>query len=94
MITKAKKPLKTKITGGDNFSVTSTDHRAKKTSSETTLEANLDSASTFAKSNDAWRYSVDFMQRSLLFLDVLRERGDNMLAHERAGQPPLLDFDH
>jgi len=42
---------------------------------------------------DAWRYGADLMQRSVLFLDVLRERADNMLAHERAGQPPLLDFD-
>ncbi|WP_296914082.1 DUF3141 domain-containing protein [Polaromonas sp.] len=44
--------------------------------------------------SDAWRYYVDSVQRSVLFLDVLRERGDIMLAHERAGQPPLLDFDH
>lgn len=44
--------------------------------------------------SDAWRYYVDFLQRGVLFLDVLRERGDNMLAHERAGQPPLLDFEH
>ncbi len=43
---------------------------------------------------DAWRYYVDSLQRGVLFLDVLRERGDNMLAHERAGQPPLLDFEH
>lgn len=42
----------------------------------------------------AWRYYIDSVQRGVLFLDVLRERGDNMLAHERAGQPPLLDFDH
>ncbi|MDO8777207.1 MAG: DUF3141 domain-containing protein [Burkholderiaceae bacterium] len=43
---------------------------------------------------DAWSYYVDSLQRGVLFLDVLRERGDNMLAHERAGQPPLLDFEH
>ena len=43
---------------------------------------------------DALAYWVDFAQRSALFLDVLRERGDNMLAHERAGQPPLLDFEY
>lgn len=43
---------------------------------------------------EAFNYYVDMVQRSVLFLDVLRERGDNMLAHERAGQPPLLDFDH
>lgn len=44
--------------------------------------------------NDAMSYYVDALQRSVLFMDVLRERGDNMLAHERAGQPPLLDFEH
>ena len=43
---------------------------------------------------DAMSYSVDLLQRSLLFMDVLRQRGDNMLAHERAGQSPLLDFEH
>src|SRR3990167_2401798 len=43
---------------------------------------------------DARSYYVDSLQRGVLFLDVLRERGDNMLAHERAGQPPLLDFEH
>lgn len=41
---------------------------------------------------DAWDYAVDFSQRSILFLDTLRERGDNMLEHEKAGLPPLLDF--
>lgn len=43
---------------------------------------------------DAWPYYVDSLQRGVLFLDVLRERSDNMLAHERAGPPPLLDFEH
>ena len=43
---------------------------------------------------DAWPYYLDSLQRSVLFLDVLRQRGDNMLAHERAGQPPLLDFEY
>lgn len=41
---------------------------------------------------DAVDYAVDFAQRSVLFLDVLRERADNMLAHEAAGLPPLLHF--
>ena len=44
--------------------------------------------------NPLGEYLLDTWQRSVLFLDVLRERGDNMLAHERDGQPPLLDFDH
>ena len=42
----------------------------------------------------AWRYQVDFWQRSVLFLDTLRERANNMLAHEQAGLPPLLHFEY
>lgn len=41
---------------------------------------------------DAWRYPLDWWQRSVLFLDTLRRRADNLLTHERAGLPPLLDF--
>ena len=41
---------------------------------------------------DAWRYLTDVWQRSVLFLDTLRRRANDMLAHERAGLPPLLDF--
>lgn len=40
------------------------------------------------------RYQVDLVQRSMLFMDALRERADNMLAHEAAGMPPLLSFAH
>ena len=41
---------------------------------------------------DYWEYWIDFGQRSLLYLDALRQRGDNTLAHERAGFPLLLKF--
>ena len=39
-------------------------------------------------------YFTDLGQRCLLFWDTLRQRGDNRLAHERAGYPLLLKFDH
>ncbi len=39
-----------------------------------------------------WQYWVDFSQRSLLYWDALRQRGDNSLAHECAGHPLLLKF--
>lgn len=39
-------------------------------------------------------YQRDYAERSILFFDTLRERADNMLAHEKAGKPPLLDFDY
>ncbi len=39
-------------------------------------------------------YGVDAMQRSVLVLDTLRQRGNNFLQHTAAGQPPLLHFDY
>lgn len=35
---------------------------------------------------------VDFAQRSILFWDTLRQRGNNFLEHERQGLPPVLRF--
>lgn len=37
-------------------------------------------------------YWVDFCQRSVLYCDALRQRGDNTLAYERADYPLLLKF--
>ncbi len=39
---------------------------------------------------DAARYGVDLLQRTVLFWDTLRQRGNQWLAHEAAGKPPLL----
>jgi hypothetical protein len=39
-------------------------------------------------------YAVDFAQRSILFWDTLRQRGNNFVEHERRGLPPVLRFDH
>lgn len=41
---------------------------------------------------DASRYWLDFTQRSILFWDTLRQRGNNWIEHEKAGKPPLLHF--
>jgi len=40
------------------------------------------------------QYAADFAQRSILFWDTLRQRGNNFLEHERQGLPPVLHFDH
>jgi len=40
------------------------------------------------------RYGVDFAQRSILFWDALRRRGNNFVEHERQGLPPVLRFDY
>ncbi|HEX2727269.1 MAG TPA: DUF3141 domain-containing protein, partial [Beijerinckiaceae bacterium] len=42
---------------------------------------------------DANTYLVDFAQRTILFWDTLRERGNNWIEHEKAGKPPLLDYE-
>lgn len=41
---------------------------------------------------DWWEYGVDFAQRSVLFWDAIRERGNNWIAHEAAGKPPVLAY--
>jgi pimeloyl-ACP methyl ester carboxylesterase len=42
---------------------------------------------------DFYEYAMDFAQRSVLFLDTLRQRGNNFIEHNRRGLPPLLHFD-
>ncbi|MCB1467951.1 MAG: DUF3141 domain-containing protein [Rhizobiaceae bacterium] len=42
--------------------------------------------------SDPVAYGRDLWERTVLFLDTLRERADNMIAHDRAGMPPLLNF--
>ncbi|MDB5983079.1 MAG: poly(3-hydroxyalkanoate) synthetase [Pseudomonas sp.] len=49
---------------------------------------------TPSTADDCVEYFTDLAQRTLLFWDTLRQRGDNTLAHERAGYPLLLKFEH
>src|SRR6516225_6160618 len=44
------------------------------------------------KATDSLAYQRDVWERTVLFWDTLRQRANNMLEHERAGLPPLLDF--
>lgn len=47
------------------------------------------------KAGSQWcEYVVDFAQRSILFSDIMRQRGDNFVAHEQAGKPPVLHFEY
>jgi pimeloyl-ACP methyl ester carboxylesterase/tellurite resistance protein len=43
---------------------------------------------------DAWDYWVDSCQRTVLFWDVLRQRGNQAIEHYKAGKPPVLAFDY
>jgi pimeloyl-ACP methyl ester carboxylesterase len=42
----------------------------------------------------ALRYGVDLAQRSVLFWDTLRQRGNVFIEHEQQGLPPVLHFAH
>src|SRR5688500_6937445 len=49
------------------------------------------------KPADMWRgwfgYGMDAVQRSILFWDTLRQRGNNFIDHTRKGLPPVLNFE-
>ncbi|WP_258002275.1 DUF3141 domain-containing protein [Burkholderia sp. WAC0059] len=53
-----------------------------------------DVASATAAAEPLYAYLVDAWQRGVLFLDVLRERGNQTYLHEKAGMPPVLAFDY
>ncbi|MBP7342011.1 MAG: DUF3141 domain-containing protein [Smithellaceae bacterium] len=39
-------------------------------------------------------YGVDAFQRSVIFTDILRKRGNNYISHIRSGQPPVLTYNY
>lgn len=41
---------------------------------------------------DAVEYTTDTWQKSILFQDVLRKRGNEFIEHRKQGSPPVLDF--
>ncbi len=41
-----------------------------------------------------YEYATDFAQRSILFWDTLRERGNNFVEHNRQGLLPVLHFEY
>ena len=43
---------------------------------------------------DTLAYQAELARRCVVFLDILRQRANNMLAHEQAGLPPLLHFEY
>jgi len=49
---------------------------------------------SFGLGAQALSYWIDTWQRSLLFWDVMRERGNVFIEHEKEGKPPVLVFDY
>ena len=44
--------------------------------------------------NDAYAYWLDSSQRWILFMDILRKRGNNYFETIKKGEPPVLVFDY
>src|SRR6201997_2800060 len=55
--------------------------------------ANLPSPCPIPGANDLLDYWVDAWQRSILLLDVLRQRGNNSIEHNARTAPNVLNFD-
>ena len=62
--------------------------------SEAPLPFYIDGAagSTFPRINSAFEYWIDAWQRSILLLDVLRQRGNNYVEHNARTVPHVLSF--
>jgi pimeloyl-ACP methyl ester carboxylesterase len=48
----------------------------------------------FGPFGDAIAYGIDAFQRSILYWDVMRKRGNQSIEHVREGKPPVLVFDY
>src|SRR5215813_4091879 len=59
----------------------------------TQTAAKPSSACSFTGTNDLLDYWVDACQRSILLLDVLRQRGNNCIEHNSRNAPNVLSFD-
>jgi pimeloyl-ACP methyl ester carboxylesterase len=68
--------------------------RVQKSLAEQIANATRQPSSPWEWWTDWYRYSVDFAQRSVLYWDTLRQRGNQFTEREQAGLPPVLHFDY
>ncbi len=83
---------KRKISTLDNVKNTSSPSISESQNKIRNLDGTTLSKALASDGSGPFDYQIDFWQRTILFWDTLRQRADNMLEHERAGLPPLLDF--
>jgi pimeloyl-ACP methyl ester carboxylesterase len=67
---------------------------APRVAKASTAPAPGDASSASGFGSDAWTYWLDACQRSILFWDALRKRGNQAIEHYKAGKPPVLVFDY
>jgi pimeloyl-ACP methyl ester carboxylesterase len=58
------------------------------------LNCSHNQSNPFDYINDACAYSLDAFQRSVLFMDVMRKRGNIYYDHKKNNKPPVLTFDY
>jgi hypothetical protein len=68
--------------------------RTRKAFSDQLAELLTIPAAAWSSWTDSYNYAIDSAQRSILFWDALRRRGNQYLAHEAAGKPAVLQFEH
>lgn len=94
----ALKITKTDMSGqGAALPHLSTPHSDLRRNSETAIKPTANPAEsdmTIPPLADILAYQRDAWERWILFIDTLRQRADDLAAHDRAGKPPLLDFDY
>ena len=49
---------------------------------------------TAPRPHNSGHYTIDAWQRSVLYADIRRQRGNQYLEHVREGQPPVLHFEY
>ncbi|MFZ2419175.1 MAG: DUF3141 domain-containing protein, partial [Smithellaceae bacterium] len=59
-----------------------------------TQKGNMQTAQGLDWQKQLSEYLVDAAQRSIIFTDILRKRGNNYIKHIRSGQPPVLTFNY
>ncbi len=68
--------------------------RVQKAYGEQMTDVTASAGSPWDVWTDGARYAVDLAQRSVLFWDALRQRGNNFIERTRKGLPPVLHFDY
>jgi hypothetical protein len=68
--------------------------RVRKACDPKSIGTGANAALAMQRASNGTQYLVDFVQRSILLWDTLRQRGNNFVEHERRGLPPVLQFDY
>ena len=77
--------------------IQTTNERFARRVNEATTAQHTDPLATMAASMDPrnwYSYAVDAAQRSILFWDTLRQRGNNFVEHSAQGLKPVLHFEY